>query len=139
MPRHYALIFGLFLLGGCCPEQLGNAERRGLRNLVSVADEEILALLALYDSASGETWDWKTNVAQYGPQWTFSGLNQQDPCADDSLVEFGGEVMAWQGVTCNTAPLLCYTGAVVNCSIIALKLESFGVSLIAILFVQIFS
>jgi hypothetical protein len=93
----------------------------------SASDSEILALLALYESTGGLSWEWKHNEDLNGPRWTFSSFDQQDPCADDSLVVSGGEIMAWQGVTCDDVPIRCYALSS-NCSIHELRLGAYGVS-----------
>lgn len=73
-----------------------------------VTPSEYSALYDLYQSTSGQQWDWKSSG---GVPWTFisnSSSNYTDPC-----------IQQWQGLTC---------GGLSGCSVLAISLPSYGLS-----------
>ena len=49
---------------------------------------EVKALEDFFDATSGQNWDWKYPLSEFGNKWNFSDPNV-DPCAS-----------SWQGLTC---------------------------------------
>ena len=94
---------------------------RDQRLSLSYTDVEIL--FELYNATKGENWLWRTGP-NAAPIWTFNNLKQQNPCADDSFGE--SNISAWQGLTCDSTPDLCYSG-VINCSITWINLSEYQV------------
>ena len=49
---------------------------------------EVKALEDFFDATSGQNWDWKYPLSEFGNKWNFSDPNV-NPCASN-----------WQGLTC---------------------------------------
>jgi Leucine-rich repeat (LRR) protein len=89
---------------------------------VSVDYADIVALRSLFDAAGGDNWNWGNTLVN-GPVWSFSVLNQADPCADASL----GTLNVWQGLECNKMPSICAKAGAV-CAITSLVLRKFNLT-----------
>jgi len=86
-------------------------------NASSVSNEQVASLRDIYDSAGGESWQWRQADGSR-PIWNFTGpLDSIDPCNDN------GEV--WQGLECSHPPMFC---ASTPCDVTVLTLGGYGLN-----------
>jgi hypothetical protein len=75
--------------------------------------EQFLALEALYNETSGDSWDFGTHNATPGKVWDFT-KEDADPCVDN-----------WKGVICNLTHVECIN---TTCGIRSLILNSINMA-----------
>ena len=80
-------------------------DEESVLNMALALETQIDVLKDLFESAGGLNWNWKSGP-DAAPRWSFNMSVQQNPCADSS----GNTSVfkAWQGVSCDNSPDVCY-------------------------------